>query len=184
MEFTLRWEVGNKPNGGYTDDPDDPGGRTKWGISAFSHPGLDIANLTPEQATKIYSDEYWDKSGSDEIPFPFCTAVFDTAVNLGNSRALNWSKPLIVTDPVPGPYDYNMTKVRYWIKQAKSVREFLDMRKKFYYDRINIDPRSAKYLKGWLNRCSDLQKFVDQNTDPIGSDLTKSPLGYSSFSQR
>ena len=40
--------------GGYVNDPDDPGGETKYGISKRSYPALDIKNLTVEQATAIY----------------------------------------------------------------------------------------------------------------------------------
>ena len=141
LAFVLKWE------GGYSNDPDDPGGETKWGISKRSHPTLDIRNLTPEQASQIYSDEYWGPAGCDSIPFPLCTAVFDTAVNLGVSRTLPW------------------------LKASKDVREFLDTRKRYYYSVINKNPPSIKYLRGWLARLSDLQKFVDLNTQPIGENL-------------
>lgn len=141
LAFVLKWE------GGYVNDPDDPGGETKWGISKRNHPTLDIPNLTPEQAAKIYSDEYWDPAGCDSLPFPVCTAVFDTAVNLGVSRAVSW------------------------IKQSKDIKEFLDTRKRYYYSTINKNPPSIKYLRGWLNRLNDLQKFVDINMTPIGENL-------------
>ena len=38
LKFTLPWETGNDPDGGYTNDPDDPGGETRWGIAKASHP--------------------------------------------------------------------------------------------------------------------------------------------------
>lgn len=141
LAFVLQHE------GGYVNDPTDPGGETKWGISKRAHPQLDIRNLTPEQAAQIYTDEYWGPAGCDSLPFPLCSAVFDTATNVGVSRAVEW------------------------MKQSKDVKEFLDTRKRYYYSVINKNPPSIKYLRGWLNRLNDLQKFVDTNTDPIGENL-------------
>ncbi len=137
LQFTLKWEIGNKPNGGYTNDPSDPGGETKYGIAAKFHPGIDIPNLTPEQAAGIYASEYWDAAGCDSIPFPFNVAVFDTGVNCGVSRSVAW------------------------MKQAQDVNSFLGLRKQFYYNQVNAVPTKIKYLKGWLARLADLQKLVD-----------------------
>ncbi len=141
LQFTLKYE------GGYVNDPSDPGGETKWGISKRAYPSLDIANLTPEQAAQIYANDYWDKVGGDQIPFPMCTAVFDSAVQHGVSRALNW------------------------MKQAKDAKAFLDLRRAFYYQIVKNNPSQSRFLKGWLNRLNDLGKFIDSNTNPIGEDL-------------
>lgn len=170
LQFVLKWEVGSAPNGGYTNDSSDPGGETKWGISKRSHPQLNISTLSPEQAAQIYSDEYWDGAGCDSIPFPFCTAVFDTVVNLGLSRGIIWDKSL-VNDSGNDPGDYHLLTVLSWLKQAKDCREFLDTRRRFYYSQVNKNPTSIKYLRGWLARLNDLQKFVDTNTNPIGENL-------------
>lgn len=48
-----------KSEGGYINDPQDPGGETKFGISKRQYPDLDIANLTREQAKAIYFNDYW-----------------------------------------------------------------------------------------------------------------------------
>jgi lysozyme family protein len=48
--------------GGYTDNPKDPGGETNWGISKRSYPSVDIKNLTREQAGVLYpvtSGSHW-----------------------------------------------------------------------------------------------------------------------------
>jgi lysozyme family protein len=131
LQFTLKWE------GGYINDPADPGGETKYGIAKRSHPSLDIANLTPEQAATIYANEYWDACGCDSIPFPFCVAVFDTAVNCGVSKATQW------------------------MKEAPDVTAYLGLRKQFYYNQVNSIPTKIKFLKGWLARVDDLRKLVD-----------------------
>ena len=40
--------------GGYVNNPNDPGGETKYGVSKKAYPDIDIENLTLEQAKKIY----------------------------------------------------------------------------------------------------------------------------------
>lgn len=136
LAFTLKWEVGGKPNGGYTNDPSDLGGETKWGISKRYHPNVDIKNLTPEQALQIYATEYWDGCGCDSIPFPYCTVVFDTAVDPGIGLA------------------------KKWLRQAADVANYLNFRKMYFQAAANNPPSNQKYLAGWLNRTADLAKFV------------------------
>ena len=131
LQFTLKWE------GGYVNHPNDPGGETKWGIAKRYHPDLDIKNLTAEEAATIYANEYWDAAGCDDIPFPFCVAVFDTAVRCGVARAKDW------------------------YKKADGVKDFIGLNQKFYVDRVETKPSQKVFLKGWLNRLNDLRKFVD-----------------------
>src|SRR5215475_4829486 len=45
----------------YTNDPLDPGGETKYGISKRAYPGVDIYNLTEAGALEIYERDYWIK---------------------------------------------------------------------------------------------------------------------------
>src|SRR6266576_5386633 len=84
LSFTIPWE------GGYVNDPDDPGGETNWGISKRYHPDVDIKNLTPEQAAEIYYNDYYVPSGAVALQEPEATVVFDTAVNLGADKAKDW----------------------------------------------------------------------------------------------
>jgi len=70
--------------GGYVNDPKDPGGATKFGISKRRYPDLDIANLTIGQAQAIYKREYWDEHNLDALEYGKALLVFDTAVNGGN----------------------------------------------------------------------------------------------------
>lgn len=81
--------------GGYSDDPADPGnwtgGRvgvgelrgTKYGISAGAYPTVDIKALTLDAARSIYVRDYWVKVGGDELPAPVAMVVFDDGVNSG-----------------------------------------------------------------------------------------------------
>lgn len=67
--------------GSYSNDPSDPGGETKYGISKRYHPTLDIKNLTLEQAEAIYLKEYWIPAGCDNAPYPMDVCLFDSQVN-------------------------------------------------------------------------------------------------------
>lgn len=76
--------------GGYTNDPNDPGGETNWGIDKKSHPDIDIKNLTKDGAKTIYINSYWLPSCSDKFPSVLAMMVFDAAVNNGVERAKEW----------------------------------------------------------------------------------------------
>jgi lysozyme family protein len=73
--------------GGYVNDPNDPGGATNFGISQRSYPSVQIANITPEDAAQIYFTDYWLAGNCDAIPFPLCAYHFDACVNQGLSEA-------------------------------------------------------------------------------------------------
>jgi len=86
--MTLAFEIVIGVEGGLVDDPADPGGLTKFGISQKSYPQLDIRNLTPEQAKDIYYQDYWLAAACDHITNEaLAILVFDCAVNQGVSRA-------------------------------------------------------------------------------------------------
>ncbi len=77
---TLAREGGAK----YTDDPDDPGGATKYGISQRAYPDLNIRNITEAEVRDIYKRDYWDRIRGDEIKSQIVAEnIFDTAVNMG-----------------------------------------------------------------------------------------------------
>ena len=65
----------------------DPGGTTKYGISARAYPEIDIAGLTYEAARAIYFDDYWRRSRAVEMPPAIALVVFDAAVNQGVGAA-------------------------------------------------------------------------------------------------
>ena len=72
---------------GYVNDPQDPGGETKWGISKRSYPDLDIANLTWDQAKAIYLRDFWERIECDQLGAPVDEFLFDYAVNSGAEHA-------------------------------------------------------------------------------------------------
>lgn len=73
--------------GGYVNNPSDPGGATNFGISQRSYPSINISNLTAEEAAQIYFTDYWQAGHCDAIPFPLCAYHFDACVNQGLSAA-------------------------------------------------------------------------------------------------
>ena len=74
--------------GGYVNNPRDPGGETKYGISKRSYPGEDIAGLTLDRAKAIYAHDYWGPAGCGAVPDAARFDLFDMAVNSGVSAAV------------------------------------------------------------------------------------------------
>lgn len=70
--------------GGYVNDPNDPGGETKFGLSKRANPDLDIKNLTIGMAQDRYRTRYWNPHNLDALEYGKALLVFDTAVNGGN----------------------------------------------------------------------------------------------------
>lgn len=70
--------------GGYVNDPKDPGGETKFGISKRRYPKVEIKNLTLGDAKAIYQRDYWDSHNLESLEYGKGLLVFDAAVNGGN----------------------------------------------------------------------------------------------------
>lgn len=74
--------------GGYSCDPADPGGETKFGISKRSYPNLDIEHLSRDEAIEIYHRDFWVKYGYCELRDEALAAkVFDFSINMGPGAA-------------------------------------------------------------------------------------------------
>ena len=144
--------------GGYVNDPADPGGETKYGISKRSYPHLDIKNLTKEQAATIYHKDWWLKYRYGEITdLNVATKVLDLSVNMGPvnahrilQRAANWAEQdKLKVDGILGP------KTLVSVNRADSVRLMQAIRfmaAEYYYLLAKKRDASRKYLFGWLNR--------------------------------
>ncbi|HSY77906.1 MAG TPA: glycosyl hydrolase 108 family protein, partial [Bacteroidia bacterium] len=79
-----QFEGGNK----VTNTVNDKGGLTKYGISQAAYPNLDISNLTKEQATDVYRNDYWNTAGCNGLKLEIQFIHFDTAVNMGVGKAI------------------------------------------------------------------------------------------------
>lgn len=80
--------LGNE--GGYVNDPKDPGGETKWGISKRSYPNVDIKNLTRMDAKGIYLRDFWTRIHAGELFDGVAFQTFDFAVNSGIETAVRY----------------------------------------------------------------------------------------------
>lgn len=74
--------------GGYVNNPRDPGGETKYGIAKKYHPNLDIKSLTLDQAKQIYLRGYWEPLGCHKYPWLVALPLFDCGINCGVAEAL------------------------------------------------------------------------------------------------
>lgn len=63
-----------------TNDPDDPGGFTIWGLSKKYNPSVG-PDTTIDEAKNFYLAKYWGPAGCDKLPFPLDICVFDARVN-------------------------------------------------------------------------------------------------------
>lgn len=88
MNFDKAFERLIGHEGGYVNDPRDPGGETKFGISKRSYPALDIKALTLERAKAIYRRDFWGVAGCDAVPDAMKFDLFDMAVNSGPVTAI------------------------------------------------------------------------------------------------
>ena len=93
--------IGNE--GGYVNNPADPGGETNWGITravAIDNGYTASMKLMPkETAEQIYKKMYWDKLQCDQLPFIVAFQLFDAGVNHGNSQAVKFlQRALSVAD--------------------------------------------------------------------------------------
>lgn len=76
--------------GNYSNDPNDPGGETKWGISKRAYPNLIIKLLTREQARDIYLRDFWNPLQMMLLPFSVAFQLFDFAVNSGIETSIRY----------------------------------------------------------------------------------------------
>lgn len=76
--------------GGYVNNPNDPGGETKWGVSKRSYPNLNIKDLTRDDAKKIYKNDFWDRLIADRLPSSVVFQLFDFAINSGIDTAVRY----------------------------------------------------------------------------------------------
>ena len=89
--------IGNE--GGYVNNPVDPGGETNWGITRAvavdnGYTGS-MKSMPKETAKQIYKKMYWDKLQCDQLGFIVAFQLFDAGVNHGNSQAVKFLQRVI-----------------------------------------------------------------------------------------
>jgi lysozyme family protein len=142
--------------GGYVNDPRDPGGETKYGISKRSYPHLDIKNLTLADAKAIYLRDFWQRMQGDRLPAGIAFDVFDTAVNSGVGTAIRFLQRAVgvADDGIVGPL--TLAAVQRRDPQGVQAR-FNGERLEFMAKLSNWDAHG----RGWARRVASNLKAVD-----------------------
>lgn len=137
LPFIYKWEIVRDKRGNVIAEnvAGDSGGVTKYGIDQSSHPKVDIRNLTEPQARQIYFDE-WTACGAELMADKLGEVYFNACVNCGTGRA------------------------RKLMARSRDAASFLDAQEAFYRALADSKPSLRKFLRGWLNRTSDLRRFL------------------------
>lgn len=137
--------------GGYVNDPHDPGGETKYGVSKRQYPMENIAALTLERAKTIYARDYWGPAGCDSVPDAMKFDLFDAAVNGGVSTAIKLLQRAagIADDGVLGSHTLlALQTLNPWQLQARFDGWRLD--------HLNDNPDQwTRYGRGWSQRIAE-----------------------------
>ncbi len=154
-----------KREGGFVDDPGDPGGPTNHGVTlaTLRRLGLDLnrdnridlrdlKSLGVAQAADIFVDHYYQAPGIARLPAVIRASVFDMYVNAGANAVkilqnlLNQMGISLVADGLIGP------------ATAKAASQGFDMAKKYLSDAYAIARRN--YYYALADRHPKLRKFA------------------------
>lgn len=164
--------------GGYVNDPDDPGGATKHGVTIHTLRRLgldltgdgqvtsaDVRRLTESQAVDIFIDHYFTRPGIGELPEPLQATVFDMSVNAGAhavkilQRLLGKMGFAVAVDGVIGPRTIAATARAHAVAPDHLVDAYGIERRNYYFDLADRRPASRKYARsraggkgGWITR--------------------------------
>lgn len=163
--------------GGYVNDPDDPGGATNHGvtIATLRRLGLDLTGdgrvsnadvraLTRAQAVEIFIDHYWRKPGIDRLPEELQPVVFDMHVNAG-ANAVRILQRLLTRLGRPCPDDGIIgprTVAAAFAAGPGLAEAYALARRDYYYALADARPASRKYARrrdggkgGWITRAEE-----------------------------
>ena len=160
----LQWE------GGFVDNPNDPGGATNRGITLDTFtlyassilgeaPTLDnLKNLSTAQAGQIYKPHYWDKVLGDQINDQgLANVICDFAVNAGIYHAVTTVQTLLISmgfsqvsaDGAIGPITLGAINSA----DPNSLRNSYKQARIAYYNQLVVhNPKLQGFLRGWINR--------------------------------
>lgn len=146
--------------GGYVNDPRDPGGETNWGISKRAYPHLNIRTLTREQAIELYRKDYWQRIQGDLLPDEVAFQVLDVAVNhgIGNATRMLQRAVGVADDGHFGPLS------------LAAVRKFaaVDVVLRFNAERLEFYTKLSTwptYGKGWTRRVAQNLRYGAEDSD-------------------
>lgn len=167
--------------GGYVNDPDDPGGPTKFGVTLQTMRSLgldldadgdvdarDVQLISQAQAISIFVAHYFEAPGIGRLPVPLQPSVFDMYVNAGSNavrilqRLLREMGHDLVIDGRIGPRTARAAHGA--LKQAPDylVDAYGIARRNYYYSLADHRPASRKFARrrdggkgGWITRAEE-----------------------------
>jgi lysozyme family protein len=142
--------------GGYTNDPVDPGGATNYGITIFdarkywkpTATPADVKAMPKSVASDIYRKHYAAPIHYDELPAGFDYSVFDAAINSGIGRAPVWAAKSLGIGQVSMPAI---------VLAAKSAPDKVSLIQKYWAVRLSFLKGLStfwRFGKGWTRRCT------------------------------
>lgn len=90
MDFDIAFDRLMGHEAGYVNNPKDPGGETKWGISKRSYPQLNIKTLTKDQAKAIFRRDFWGRVQADKLYDGVAWQLSDFAYHSGPETAVRY----------------------------------------------------------------------------------------------
>jgi lysozyme family protein len=165
--FDEAFEKVLKHEGGYVNNPKDPGGETNYGITkktaiSYGYTG-DMKTIPMDTVKSIYKSLYWDKMSLDDvvkIDNDLAFYLFDFGVNAGVSRAVLALQSAINSlnkDGIDIKEDGQIGKnTIISIKNIKDIDFLIKsiiILRGYHYLNIAHNSRNLRtFIKGWLNR--------------------------------
>jgi lysozyme family protein len=167
--------------GGYVNDPDDPGGATNFGVTIhtmrrlgldLNHDGRitssDVRRLTQAQAIEIFLEHYFERPLIAELPKGLQASVFDMYVNAG-SNAVKILQRLMVemgyavtVDGALGPQSIAAVRAAHNASPDHLVDAYGIARRNYYFRLADRRVASRKYARtraggkgGWIKRAEE-----------------------------
>lgn len=149
-----------KNEGGYVNNPKDPGGMTNLGVTkrvweewvGREVDEAEMRALTPDLVKPLYKKNYWDKIKGDDLPDGLDYAAYDLAVNSGTGRAAKYLQQIagVPADGVIGPKSLEAIKA---CPADEAVDALCDMRLDF----LQKLPTWDTFGKGWGRRVEEVK---------------------------
>ncbi|MCK9133420.1 glycoside hydrolase family 108 protein [Haemophilus influenzae] len=144
--------------GGYVDDPRDPGGETNWGVTkrtaqANGYTGA-MKTMTRQQAYEIYRRAFWLRYNCEQMPDAVAYQFFDAAVNhgFGNASRMLQRAVNVADDGIIG----NMTIAAIKKMAISDVIMRLNAERLEFYFKLGT---FATFGKGWVRRVAGNLKY-------------------------
>jgi lysozyme family protein len=146
--------------GGYVDNPKDPGGRTNLGVTQhvweewIGRPSneKEMRALTPLMVRPLYKRKYWDAVRADDLVAGVDYCVFDVAVNSGPGRAIKFLQSCVGVT-VDGGFGPNTMAAVTKQDPAQLIETYCAKRLEFLQSLRTFET----FGKGWSKRVQEVK---------------------------